>query len=169
MEKEQTPLRTAIMRIMSEMLDSPDSHGIYETGRFMDQIEQLLCDMMAAPEVMQLSGSEAVMGFLAWLTTRDETTVLGPHQTVDITLYERFVEANKLNEPREMYHQLLVHPKVEETIWTLDFDLSQMTESVTLEKEEPVKTRTFTLYGPEGDTIVEGSLEEVVAAMSRVT
>ena len=111
MEAQQTPLRTAIMRIMSDMLDSADDDGIYETGRFMDRIEQLLCDMMAADEVMQLSGSEAVMGFLAWLTTRDETTVLGPHQEVDISLYERFVETNHLTEPRETWHELLTHPK----------------------------------------------------------
>ena len=110
MEKEQTPLRTAIMRLMSDMLDSGDEHGIFETGRFMDRIEQLLCDMMAAPEVMQLSGSEAVMGFLAWLTTRDETTVLGPSEVVDISLYERFVETNHLKEPRAGWDMLLTHP-----------------------------------------------------------
>jgi len=110
MEIEQTPVRTAIMRIMSDMLDNPDKHGIYETGRFMDRIEQLICDMMAAPEVMQLSGSEAVMGFLAWLTTRDETTVLGPTTVVDISLYQQFVDANHLTEPRAGYSELLVHP-----------------------------------------------------------
>lgn len=111
MEIEQTPLRTAIMRIMSDMLDSPDDDGIYETGRFMDRIEQLMCDMMAAPEVMELSGSEAVMGLLAWLTTRDETTVLGPSEVVDIDLYTRFVETNNLKEPRESWHELLIHPE----------------------------------------------------------
>ncbi len=42
-------LRTAICRIMSEMLDNPDEHGIYPTGRFMDRIEALLVSMMAAP------------------------------------------------------------------------------------------------------------------------
>lgn len=111
MEIEQTPLRTAIMRITSDMLDNPDKHGIYETGRFMDRIEQLMCDMMVAPEVMELSGSEAVMGLLAWLTTRDETTVLGPSEVVDIDLYTRFVETNNLTEPRESWHELLIHPE----------------------------------------------------------
>ena len=67
-----TPLRTAVMRIMSEMLDDPDADGIYPTGRFMDRIEALLHSMMGAPEVMQLSGSEAVYGFVAWLTTSDD-------------------------------------------------------------------------------------------------
>lgn len=110
MEAEQTPVRTAIMRIMSDMLDNPDEHGIYETGRFMDHIEQLLCDMMAAPEVCELSGSEAVFGLMAWLTTRNETTVLGPHQVVDIEIIERFIKTNHLKEPRESWHELLVHP-----------------------------------------------------------
>ena len=96
MEVQQTPLRTAIMRLMSDMLDQPNQHGLYKTGQFMDSIEQLICDMMVAPEAMQLSGSEAVIGFLAWLTTRDETTVFGPNEVVDIGLYKRFVAANHL-------------------------------------------------------------------------
>lgn len=111
MEVQQTPLRTAIMRIMSDMLDSPDEHGIFETGRFMDRIEQLLCDMMGAPEVMQLSGSEALFGLMGWLTTRNETTVLGPHQQVDVSIVSRFMEANGLTEPRAAWHELLTHPK----------------------------------------------------------
>ena len=110
MEIQQTPVRTAIMRIMSDMLDNPDKDGIYETGRFMDRIEQLLCDMMVAPDVMQLSGSEAVFGLMAWLTTRKETTVIGPHQVVDIDIIERFIKTNGLKEPREAWHELLIHP-----------------------------------------------------------
>ena len=46
-------LRTAVMRIMSEMLDNPDEHGIYQTGRFMDRIEALLEAMMGAQDVMR--------------------------------------------------------------------------------------------------------------------
>ncbi len=112
-------LRTAIMRIMSEMLDSPDEHGIYETGRFMDRIESLLESMMAAPEVMQLSGSEAVFGFAAWLTTADrfenvETNPgYGPTQDAAFwaDLVGKFNKTNELNEPREMWQELLTHPK----------------------------------------------------------
>lgn len=110
MEKVQTPLRTAIMRIMSDMLDNADEHGLYDTGRFMDKIEQLLCDMMAAPEVMELSGSEAVFGIMAWLSTRNATTVIGPHQVVDIDIIKQFIETNHLKEPREMWDTLLTHP-----------------------------------------------------------
>ena len=111
-------LRTAIMRIMSEMLDDPDEHGIYPTERFMDRIEALLVSMMAAPEVMQLSGSEAVFGFAAWLTTAnrfeqpDLNPAFGPTQDSApwAELVDRFCKTNHLAEPREMWSELLTHP-----------------------------------------------------------
>ncbi len=107
-----TVLRTAVMRIMSEMLDDPDEHGIYPTGRFMDRIEALLESMMVAPEVMQLSGSEAVFGFSAWLTSKDEADIIEAMRNNGIFAgwCEEFYKANKLSEPREMWDQLLTHP-----------------------------------------------------------
>ena len=147
MEIQQTPLRTAIMRIMSDLLDGPDKNGIYETTRFMDRIEQLVCDMMAAPEVMQLSGSEAVMGFLAWLSTRDETTVLGPNDVVDLTLYKRFVEANSLTEPRAAYHELLTHPKEPEPALSQQPFLSVAPEPTILEELEAAGFQPMYLDG----------------------
>ena len=114
-----TPLRTAVMRIMSEMLDDPDEHGIYPTGRFMDRIEVLLDSMMGAPEVMQLSGSEAVYGFVAWLTTSDDfespmgNPMFGPTQDAApwAEFVKRFCMTNQLSDPREEWVQLLVHPE----------------------------------------------------------
>lgn len=111
-------LRTAIMRIMSEMLDNPDEHGIYETSRFMDRIEALLTACMAAPEVMQLSGSEAVFGFAAWLTTADRfeqprrNPDYGPTQDAAPWAYMvgEFCKTNGLAEPREKWDELLTHP-----------------------------------------------------------
>jgi len=105
-------LRTAIMRIMSEMLDDPDAHGIYPTGRFMDRIEALLVSMMVAPEVLQLSGSEAVYGFSAWLTCRDEAVTASAKHDAAIwaELVDDFCKINHLTEPREMWDQLLIHP-----------------------------------------------------------
>ena len=118
MSNKDTVLRPAIMRIMSEMLDDPDEHGIYPTGRFMDRIEALLESMMVAPEAMQLSGSEAVFGFAAWLTTADEfefvsrNMAFGPTQDSApwAELVGRFNETNHLAEPREMWDTLLTHP-----------------------------------------------------------
>ena len=114
-----SPLRTAIMRIMSEMLDDPDEHGIYPTGRFMERIENLLESMLAAPEVMQLSGSEAVYGFVAWLTTSDDfeqarkNPPYGPTQNSApwAEFANKFCMTNQLNDPREEWSELLVHPE----------------------------------------------------------
>ncbi|NOX49185.1 MAG: hypothetical protein GXP16_01440 [Gammaproteobacteria bacterium] len=110
MESQQTPIRTAIMRIMSDMLDSPDSSGIYETTRFMDRIEQLICDMMAAPETTKLSGSEALYGFIGWLTTREGTIMVGEkHVATPLPkLIDEFCKRNNLTEPRESWADLLV-------------------------------------------------------------
>lgn len=114
-----TPLRTAVMRIMSQMLDNPDEHGIYPTGEFMDRIEALLDSMMAAPEVMQLSGSEALFGFAAWLTTSDEfeqvrrNPTYGPTQDAApwADMVGRFCKTNHLSDPREEWSELLTHPE----------------------------------------------------------
>ncbi len=105
-------LRTAVMRLMSEMLDDPDGHGLYDTGRFMDRIEALLTSMMAAPEVLQLSGSEALFGFAAWLTCRDEAvTASAKHDAaVWAELVDEFCKTNHLAEPREQWDTLLTHP-----------------------------------------------------------
>ena len=105
-------LRTAICRIMSEMLDDPDEHGIYPTGRFMDRIETLLVSMMAAPEVMHLSGSEALFGFMAWLTINGEQYRIGPTEDCAVwpALIDEFCKTNHLHEPREQWDTLLTHP-----------------------------------------------------------
>jgi len=113
-----TVLRTAIMRIMSEMLDDPDEIGIYQTTRFMDRVEALLTSMMAAPEVMELSGSEAVYGFAAWLTTADrfENALTNPDYgpTQDSAywceLVAEFNATNHLSDPRDGWDELLTHP-----------------------------------------------------------
>ena len=108
-------LRTAIMRIMSEMLDNPGEHGIYETGRFMDRIEALLRAAMAPIEPLQLSGSEALYGFAGWLTSQDREYVASAHHdaTVWADLVSKFCEANKLAPPRHDWQVLLNHPPQE--------------------------------------------------------
>ena len=121
MSKNKTVLRTAIMRIMSEMLDDPDDDGIYPTGRFMDRIETLLEAMMVAPEVLQLSGSEALFGFAGWLTSSDEfeqvrrNPTYGPTQDAApwADMVGRFCKTNHLQEPRSMWDELLTHPVAE--------------------------------------------------------
>ena len=100
------------MRIMSEMLDDPDENGIYPTGRFMDRIEALLESMMVAPEVCVLSGSEALYGFMGWLTTNGDNYRIGSKEDCAVwpPLIDEFCKTNHLACPREMWAELLTHP-----------------------------------------------------------
>jgi len=61
----------------------------------------------------ELSGSEAVYGLLAWLTTRESQVTLGAGNDCAIAaeLVGEFCKANKLAEPRDDWHTKLIHPK----------------------------------------------------------
>lgn len=63
----------------------------------------------------ELSGSEAVYGFCAWLTTRKEKTVMSSSDECGCIaeLVKEFCEVNKLTEPRDLWSDLLTHPKEE--------------------------------------------------------
>lgn len=60
-----------------------------------------------------LTGSEAVFGFCAWLTTRKEKTIMGGSEDVVpvLELIQMFCEENKLPNPRENYTDFLAMPK----------------------------------------------------------
>lgn len=62
---------------------------------------------------LELKGSEAVFGFLGWLTTRDEVTIFSKsHEaSVGASLAGKFCDVNKLPEPREDWTNNLTHPK----------------------------------------------------------
>ena len=59
-----------------------------------------------------LSGSEAVYGFAAWLTTRKESiTMSAKHDSAAVCdLVKRFCDENHLNEPRNNWADNLIHP-----------------------------------------------------------
>ena len=59
-----------------------------------------------------LSASEAVLGFAAWLTTRDETTKMGAKDDCApiVGLATRFCETNGLPDIRENWADALTHP-----------------------------------------------------------
>lgn len=59
-----------------------------------------------------LSSSEAVYGFAAWLTTRKTPiTMSSSHDAAAVPrLVHTFCEFNKLDEPRENWANVLVHP-----------------------------------------------------------
>ncbi len=60
----------------------------------------------------KLSGSEAIFGFSAWLTTRKEQTVMGcGSDCAPIPpLIDEFCKANNLDEVREHWEKDLTHP-----------------------------------------------------------
>lgn len=60
----------------------------------------------------QLTASEAIYGFCAWLTTKDEETIMGSHHdcAVVVDRIVRFLDANNLSTPREGYEQNLIFP-----------------------------------------------------------
>lgn len=60
----------------------------------------------------QLSGSEAVYGFAAWLTTKNEPVVISAHKDAAYVcdLVSQFCEINNLDEPRSNWTNNLTHP-----------------------------------------------------------
>ena len=63
----------------------------------------------------ELSGSEALFGFCAWLTCRDEEVVIGAgHDCAPICdLVKIFCDENHLSEPRDEWATHLIHPSGE--------------------------------------------------------
>ena len=61
----------------------------------------------------EISPSEAIYGFCAWLTTRSELTEMGANKDcVAIPqLIGKYCEANNFLDPRDGYHHLLNAPK----------------------------------------------------------
>jgi len=63
----------------------------------------------------QLSASEAVYGFAAWLTSSKKTILFGSTHAVPtaIGLVDEFCKANDLSEPHEHWEQNLIQPKMQ--------------------------------------------------------
>ncbi len=68
---------------------------------------------MKTKELNEMTGSESVYGFCAWLTTRDEKTVMSAkNDSAKITeLIKEFCDVNKLSTPRDNWTDFLKHPK----------------------------------------------------------
>lgn len=60
-----------------------------------------------------MTASEALFGFCAWLTTREEKTVMSSGDNCGgiADLVKEFCEVNNLPEPRENWTDYLTHPK----------------------------------------------------------
>ena len=59
-----------------------------------------------------LTSSEALYGFVSWLSVRDETVKIGAKEDGSIlpSLLEKFERANKLPQVREGWADNLIHP-----------------------------------------------------------
>ena len=66
-------------------------------------------------ELSEMTGSEAIFGFCAWLTTRDGQTIMSAKDDCGkITeLIDEFCNANKLTTPRDNWTDFLKHPNKE--------------------------------------------------------
>ena len=60
-----------------------------------------------------LSPSEALFGFAGWLTTRSKSVTFSSHDNAGpaAELVDTFCKVNKMEEPRERWEKLLIHPK----------------------------------------------------------
>ena len=64
---------------------------------------------------MELTASEALFGFVGWLTTRDEKTVISSTDDCApiVELIKQFYDANDLDDPRDGWENNLIHPNDE--------------------------------------------------------
>ena len=62
-----------------------------------------------------MNPAEALFGFCGWLATRDIETIMSAHHDCVpiVDLIKRFIETNKLAEPRDDWEKNLTHPPVE--------------------------------------------------------
>lgn len=74
--------------------------------------ESLLNKSKSASEDESLSASEALYGFMGWLTSREkEITISSTHDAAEpADLVSAFCEINNLREPRSGWANLLIHP-----------------------------------------------------------
>ena len=65
----------------------------------------------------RISASEALYGFMAWLTTQDIPVVLGARYSMApaAEAVKKFCDANNLAEPQAGWEKHFVHPSSEDT------------------------------------------------------
>jgi len=68
---------------------------------------------MIKDQMDKMSASEAIFGFAAWLTTRENMTVMSSaHNCVPVMdRIKEFCDTNKLPDPRDGWEKNLTHPK----------------------------------------------------------
>lgn len=89
---------------------NPDAPVEHEEDATVRALEVCGFTFESVPEFI---ASEAVFGFVSWLTTRAESVTFGAgHDSAPAAeLVQRFLEANRLAEPRPGWEQALQHPQ----------------------------------------------------------
>lgn len=61
----------------------------------------------------KLNSAEAVIGFLSWLTSREQDVTFSSRHNAGIAveLFEKFQQVNNLPEVRPNYYKILKHPQ----------------------------------------------------------
>lgn len=64
------------------------------------------------PKPLTLTGSEAIFGFVAWLTSRERPTIFSANHNAGeaVELIRQFLNANNLENPRSNYTDYLSFP-----------------------------------------------------------
>ena len=103
----------------------------------------------------ELTGSEAIFGFVAWLTTQEESITASGHHDAAVwaNKIEEFCKVNNLSEPREGWAEHLIHPSGEVAI------ANQSTTELT---EEMIEEAIVDMYGEESHKEAKAEISEGV-------
>lgn len=104
------------------MVSTTPGHTHKSPDQILDSINELADEMHSHSENItftaqekrnELTASEALFGFSAWLSTRQEKTVFSSSSNCApiAELIKDFLNSNQLSEPRKGWENLLVHPK----------------------------------------------------------
>jgi hypothetical protein len=92
--------------------DEPDPETEEAIEDVTSQIKKMIEDHSRRAVMLEMSASEALFGFCAWLTTRSEEVHLGSeHDAAPVVeCIKRFMETNGLGNPRDGWENNFTHP-----------------------------------------------------------
>ncbi len=93
-----------------------DGNITYGEGYDPDETARVFWDAVAKRGAGLITPSEALFGFAAWLTAREEPVVFSSHHdaAVVVELVGEWMAANALPSPRDGWEKRITHPKAEE-------------------------------------------------------
>lgn len=115
--KTQYPIcpRCNKQSVAAAHLTSDDSRNIYCTSGSCDY--KVDFKDLTTPIPFELTPSEALYGFIGWLTAREESITMGAKHEAATPAYilNEFCKANNLEAPRESYARFVVRPEIPES------------------------------------------------------